>query len=371
LLRGEIDLGRPPSDLPSVVAELAIGGPANCALRALGRVAELDGLEDQARDAAGSTAFALRRLFNAPEVIALVRGRRKGNPYWRKVLEYAIDGCLQAVLDEYVHVLIEAEGLTYEPAEVRLPRLAEKMDDIIGVSPSRMRVDDIELKRADDPIKRENMRARFAVRFGVEDTTEDGESTRSDRIRGAFNSPFWPFVLASTSVGQEGLDFHPYCHAVVHWNLPSNPVDLEQREGRVHRYKGHAVRKNLARDYGSQALRTGTGDPWAFMFAEAHRDRPEGDSDLVPYWVYTTEGGAQIERHIPVLPVSRDAARVSELIGSLAVYRMVFGQPRQDDLVELLLRQLPDGQEDELRAMLNELRIDLSPDGSLDVESRS
>ena len=44
----------------------------------------------------------------------------------------------------------------------------------------------------------------------------------------------------STSIGQEGLDFHTYCHAVVHWNLPSNPVDMEQREGRVHRYKGHA-----------------------------------------------------------------------------------------------------------------------------------
>ena len=52
-------------------------------------------------------------------------------------------------------------------------------------------------------------------------------------LRRAFNSPFWPFVLTSTSVGQEGLDFHLYCHAVVHWNLPSNPVDLEQREGRV------------------------------------------------------------------------------------------------------------------------------------------
>jgi hypothetical protein len=38
------------------------------------------------------------------------------------------------------------------------------------------------------------------------------------------NSPLWPFVLATTSVGQEGLDFQQHCHAVVHWNLPSNPV---------------------------------------------------------------------------------------------------------------------------------------------------
>ena len=79
------------------------------------------------------------------------------------------------------------------------------------------------------------------------------EVTREDQLRQVFNSPFWPFVLASTSVGQEGLDFHTYSHAIVHWNLPGNPVDLEQREGRVHRYKGHAVRKNVATDFGEPA----------------------------------------------------------------------------------------------------------------------
>ncbi len=92
-----------------------------------------------------------------------------------------------------------------------------------------------------------------------------GGRTRSSEVRDAFNSPFWPFVLATTSVGQEGLDFHLYCHAVVHWNLPGNPVDLEQREGRVHRYKGHAVRKNLARDFGHEVL-------------ERRRPRPVGDA---------------------------------------------------------------------------------------------
>jgi hypothetical protein len=47
-------------------------------------------------------------------------------------------------------------------------------------------------------------------------------------------------------VGQEGLDFHPYCYRVYHWNLPSNPVDLEQREGWVHCFKDPAIRLNLA-----------------------------------------------------------------------------------------------------------------------------
>ena len=47
-------------------------------------------------------------------------------------------------------------------------------------------------------------------------------------------------------VTSAGLDFHPYCHAVVHWNLPTNPIDLEQREGRVNRFAGHAIRRNVA-----------------------------------------------------------------------------------------------------------------------------
>src|SRR5205814_3261270 len=97
-------------------------------------------------------------------------------------------------------------------------------------------------------------RIRLAMRLSDDRSDEeaplvfDGSSpaTRKERVRAAFNSPFWPFVLVSTSVGQEGLDFHHYCHAVTHWNLPSNPVDLEQREGRINRYKGHAVLKNIA-----------------------------------------------------------------------------------------------------------------------------
>src|SRR6185503_7930880 len=93
------------------------------------------------------------------------------------------------------------------------------------------------------------MRTAFALRFSDAADVDAEQTSRPDQVRHAFNSPFWPFVLATTSVGQEGLDFHPYCHAVVHWNLPSNPVDLEQREGRVHRYKGHAVRKNVARQH--------------------------------------------------------------------------------------------------------------------------
>src|SRR6185436_6672801 len=135
------------------------------------------------------------------------------------------------------------------------------------------------------------LRSRFAVRYGGRN--DDGSlAKREGALRRAFNSPFWPFVLCSTSVGQEGLDFHLYCHAVVHWNIPSNPVDLEQREGRVHRFKGHAVRRNVAAAYGRDLGSDGAEDPWAALFDVACEWRDEGCSDLIPFWVFPRERGA-------------------------------------------------------------------------------
>jgi len=47
------------------------------------------------------------------------------------------------------------------------------------------------------------------------------------------------------------LDFHFYCRQIVHWNLPGNPIDIEQREGRVNRFKGLTIRQQIARKFGS------------------------------------------------------------------------------------------------------------------------
>jgi hypothetical protein len=135
-------------------------------------------------------------------------------------------------------------------------------------------------------------------------------------------------------------------------------VDLEQREGRVHRYKGHAVRRNVAMRHGGSPAVHAASDPWEAMFGEARAQRAHGMNDLVPYWLYVVEGGAKIERHVPMLPLSRDVARYAGLRESLALYRMVFGQPRQEDLVEFLLANVA---RDDLERYVSDLRIDLSP----------
>ena len=107
-------------------------------------------------------------------------------------------------------------------------------------------------KRAGQPFTRKTLSSRFAAAFGAA-MTEEAAGIHPEVVRRTFNSPFWPWVLVTTSVGQEGLDFHRYCHSVVHWNIPATPVELEQREGRVQRYKSHSVRRNLAAKHGHAA----------------------------------------------------------------------------------------------------------------------
>jgi hypothetical protein len=295
-------------------------------------------------------------LANQPEATTVIRLAYPDEPYWRGVMAYAADGNIQAVLDEYAHLLRDLRGLFDAAPDVATVELADAIRGSLTIRTSAIRVDDIRVADHTITLTQRPFRTHFAMRFGAE-TTEDGaKAQREDAVRQAFNSPFRPFVLASTSIGQEGLDFHPYCHAVVHWNLPSNPVDLEQREGRVHRYKGHAIRKNVAAACGAEALSQPGGDVWARLFDLARERSDSTHRGLSPYWVFP--GVTSVERHVPALPLSRDQAQLDALRRSLAVYRMVFGQPRQDDLMAYLLARVG---EEELERLRGLLQIDLAP----------
>ncbi|MDO8476156.1 MAG: DEAD/DEAH box helicase [Candidatus Rokubacteria bacterium] len=372
LVEGGVTLGLRPADLAQVVAWLAIGGPAVTALRALCRVVGGLHLAPQiaTRNAAGRVADALRSLFNEVEVISAITRTTvidSGEAYWRRVLEYAARGGLQAVLDEYAHFLSGAIGDRDRTLTAAMDKVAGRMVESVTIMTATLTADDVQLDATGHlpATQKLGFRTRFAVSYGGQGLEDVRGVDRNRSVQRAFNSPFWPFVLCSTSVGQEGLDFHPYCHAVVHWNVPSNPVDLEQREGRVHRYKGHAVRKNVARKHGAAVLTAGEGpDPWARMFAAAEATDMRDDSGLSPYWLYLVDdpGAARIERHVLALPLSRDAARADAIRRSLAVYRMAFGQARQQDVVDFLLQQLD---EPARKRAAEDLRINLTPPPSV------
>ena len=328
------NIGTSTSDLIELLIDVALGSPAICALRALKRIApELAWDDPDLLSGAARIAWSFRTLFNQHDAVALLR-RDADDRYWHRVLTYCVDGNLQAVLDEYAHYLVEAEGLSTRPAKERAIGVSRAAASALAIRPSQIDVDDVHADDESLTIDKFQMRGRFAMRL-ADYRDEEGAVARLGGVRDAFNSPFRPFVLATTSVGQEGLDFHPYCYRVYHWNLPSNPVDLEQREGRVHRFKGHAVRLNLAGRQSASVRGCGHApdDPWKRMFERA-RAEATVDTDLVPYWIY--EGPVRVERRVPMLPFSREITRLSWLKRSLAIYRLAFGQPRQDDLLSYL-----------------------------------
>ncbi len=361
------DLKRPPADLAEVLALYALASPAVTALRALARVT--GGLQRMSnislRNQAGQVAEGFRSLFNQPEVRVMLQRANGEEPFWQRALEYCARGGLQAVLDEYAHVLVEHLGVSGRPANQVERAVGTAVREALTLRTATVAADSVNVDEPGKDIKigdeKMRFRTRFAVRYGSRVQEEAETVQRQGDVQKAFNSPFWPFVLCSTSVGQEGLDFHLYCHAVMHWNLPSNPVDLEQREGRIHRYKGHAVRKNVARDFSASAKYSTVGadsDLWRQLFESARRGRRSEQSDLVPFWVYTTDEGAHIERHLPMIPLSKDVEHAKALQRSLAVYRMAFGQSRQDDLVKYLQKYLT---AEQIKQAIAELRIDLTP----------
>ena len=356
-------LGRPPADLLQVLSLMAVAAPGVCALRALRRQSPLLNL-DSSELLCGAVRISegFRTLFNLPESIALLRGDGREGSYWRLSLQHCLEGNIQSLLDEQVHCLVESLGVIDESEAERAESIGRSIGSSLSIRTSQLQLDEVVVRPESQKIELEgyNTRCRFALRFG-ELKDDSGAVVRTNTVRDAFNSPFRPFVLASTSIGQEGLDFHTWCHSVIHWNLPSNPVDLEQREGRIQRYKGHAVRKNIAKAYGLSVLRDkwdGQGDPWSYMFELAKRERPTGASDLIPYWLYELKGGASIERHVPILPCSKEGPHFRRLKRMLAVYRLVFGQPRQEDLLEYLANRISENHEHQV---LNTWRISLEP----------
>ncbi|MBO4140359.1 hypothetical protein J5U46_09415 [Micromonospora tulbaghiae] len=313
------------------VAEIGLHGPGNIAWRALSRLIHPDDAVTPAGHwrAAAILANGLRSLFNRPESAQLIDRLSMGPVYWQAVLRYCAAGGLQAVLDEHLHTLRSGAADTRLDDE-ELRRLADEARQAIASRPSTYEA--FNPHHADERIK---LPGRFALRYGGRGE-ERSQVNRKETVRRAFNSPFWPFVVATTSAGQEGIDFHQWCSAVVHWNTPANPVDFEQREGRVHRFGGHAVRRNIAAAHRAQALRSPEPDVWKALYDAARAESGEL-GDFAPYWVFT--GPAKIERHVLPYPLSRDQAKLDRLKSDLVMYRLAFGQPRQEDLLNLLRRR--------------------------------
>ena len=108
-MAGAKNLGARPDDLADMLAELALAAPAVCFNRTYRRY-QGAGDSDPAQ-LAGLGARAFLNRMNTTEstaVVELVCGRKSDEAHWRNLLTYCVQGNLQAVLDEYAHLLAGA-----------------------------------------------------------------------------------------------------------------------------------------------------------------------------------------------------------------------------------------------------------------------
>lgn len=347
-----IALGKKPSDLVDVLTDMAIASPAICIYRTY---------KKYGNSFASFLPSQIAKLFinrmNSPEstaIVELAAGRKNADAHWENLLTYCKHGNMQAMFDEYAHLI--TNGLDKD--DLLIDRLHRTIAESMNVRTTSYAIDTLPSFKAKALGKKEksvSLRTHFAVAF----TKGDGKEKDADRkktVRNSFNSPFRPFVLASTSIGQEGLDFHNYCRRIVHWNLPSNPIDLEQREGRINRFECLAIRQNIAKRYGDITF---DSNVWAELFDKAavqEKAKSGKTSDLIPYWGLTeSEDMLKIERIVPMYPFSRDGIAYERLIKILSLYRLTLGQARQEELLEYIFNNC-DNTDD-----MKKLFINLSP----------
>ncbi len=274
----------------------------------------------------------LRNYLSSHLFLRALKGSEKRYP--EAIRKAALEGNLESVLDEHLWITSKLSGAT--GAE-----LADELLDALGVRTNNFFL---------HPLGDKNKKNRFTLRCHVampftnprtekellQANDADSQPIRTDELRRAFNTPFWPHILATTSVGQEGLDFHVWCETLLHWDLCNNPVDLEQREGRIMRYGGLAIRRRLTELlWKKKKMRIeNIASPWAKIEKVAEKEHANNDDGgLSPWWVCK---GVDIKRRIIELPASEQKHRLKILRRHKLLYRLTLGQPNQEDLIDIL-----------------------------------
>ena len=265
----------------------------------------------------GLRPYMNRALFQA----ALTR---RGQPHTKAIPEAVVAGNLESVLDEHLWITskLDADGIA---------RFARDLPQIVGLYEGRHRVH--------EP-GREGfvLRSHAAMPFAdakIENVLGGEDRLRTDAIRRSFNSPLWPHVLATTSLGQEGLDFHVWCRQLLHWDFCASPIDLEQREGRIQRFGGLSIRSALADALKQKTLHGAEPivSPWIALADHAERDFRLDSSGRSPWWSCP---GEKTERIFVVLRQSRRGVRFNQLSRLRWLYRLALGQPHQQDFIETI-----------------------------------
>lgn len=339
-----------PKNAEEVLTNIAIASPASCFYRIFksGSISDLE-KEKSPEQYALKCAQEFITMFSRRENAAALYSEynKKNKPYYSLILDYCVKGNLQAVLDEYAFML-SSEGDQLQKDFIEGFFGGDSffyIDACVGVGKKSIRT-------------RVRMRTHYALSY-AKATQANDEVKRNINVQKVFNSPFRPFVLASTSIGQEGLDFHKYARKIMHWNLPANPVEMEQREGRINRYMNLSIRRNISHMYEGVYS-------WEEMLKKAAKKYQGHDCEMVPYWYLPPKMIADMEKkHLPIekierivamYPMSRDCAQYERLMQVLSLYRLTIGQCDQEELIDQLKGKLSKKEIDKLIMNLSPIR---------------
>lgn len=279
----------------------------------------------------------------------------------QSIIDYCEEGKLQYVLQELKYIgntafLSDCHNV-HKATKINITLYEHTKDGRLQIS-----------RTGDDQNGAESRIETYYARC-IGSSNDDDKVSSISNLQAAFNSPFAPFVFATTSIGQEGLDFHNYADRIVHLSIPANPTDFEQREGRINRYNCLAVRKAVMEWYGNKEETRICADDIpklldnAFEAAKASLCE-EGNQRLncgiIPHWLVARRKDdnklevAGIKRLVPYFYNSSMMEKYHNMLKLLQLYRSVIGQADADELLERLMVNKKE-------ADVQELYVDFSP----------
>lgn len=291
-------------------------------------------------------------VFTTAEAYSIINSMEdSGKCYLNKIHKYCAQGNFRAVLDEYVHMIIEEEireDITNEDSFQKLLKcLKEDYFPVIEsymTRPNSFRIEVPDFSEGNGAVF--PIYSGFAQGISSESEKGDNQNALADKLL-CFNSPFRPFVFTTTSIGAEGLDFHWFCRNIFHWALEMNPEKFQQKEGRVNRFHCHYIRQNLGKDYPDES--------WDNIYRKAGE---ECENKLFyPDWIYTgkydsiTYSG--LTRSTCYYPESCEDIEFTRMLKNVDIYRAVLGESSLYD--ESRFEGITDEQKKELYVNLNPL----------------
>ncbi len=276
------------------------------------------------------------------------------------IKKYTEWGDLKAVIQEYAFLIGLTDGTNKRRKLEDIRTMLKNMtsyfnDDNLTLNPTKIlcftaqAITDLPAVTPSKALKKKcSITCEFAERF-TDDDTDLGAHRKAHQknLQDLFNAPFYPFLITSTSVAQEGLDFHNYCHRMIHWSVARTPVAYEQREGRIDRYLSHLMRKRIAL-CGQRILGTGNNTfELLLRYLVSKRNYLEKKSGephlkpLFPYWYlgkeeYKILTGRNVDERWPnfirvicALPNSREGLYFSQLRNALKEYNYYIGMTYQ------------------------------------------